>query len=178
MNDFETAVQQLVDGELSHPERIRLVERLESKPELWRQVGLALIEGQVLKETLKPAGDDTRAYSQSTERVASLRKSERHNLRSSRIPTLGWLAAIAASLLFGFFIGSSSITNSGPIAVQSPPKNGLSLQTLKHAEFADAIARSATPIPPHFRRELLKAGFHVNELEKMKTVTSSGLWRL
>lgn len=170
MNDFETSVQQMIDGELAHDDRIRLVEGLEAKPELWRQVGLAFLENQLLCETLKST--DGENASNSCSRTEHVGRPIVHPNRASRIPVIAWLTAMAACLLLGVFVGSSSTTKGQSIAAQTPAEDDLTEHPVVNAEFADAIARSATPIPNHFRRELLKAGFLVNEVETLKTVMS------
>ena len=170
MNEIETRIQQLVDGELSHSGRIQLIKQLDALPGMWRRLGVAVIENQVIGESLGSSAVQLCAPNEPVPIISPQEKSE--DSFHHRSPWT-WVAAISASLLLGVWIGNWNVKNGNTIAVNSPGHQALVTSASgDHAEFADAIARSTTPIPVHFRRELLQAGFQVNELNRMTTVKS------
>lgn len=168
MTTFETKLQLLVDGELDQHSRTQLVEQCEKQTELWRQLGAAFVANQIINEVCINVRRDQCRRSL----VAQANRSTTDNLKPSRpIPLTAWFVALAASLLIGIFLGGFyNSPNFNPILVQSDTNQMAPPEKPEFLDLADAISRSTLPIPTNFRRELLKAGFHVDELQRVTTV--------
>lgn len=168
MTNFETQLQWLVDGELDRHNRAELLEQCDKHTELWRQLGMAFVENQIVNEVC--AGIRKTQHQQFLSEQAQEPKSDQTKSARS-IPMTAWFVALAASLLLGIFLGGfHSSTNNDPLLVHSNPNQKSPLEKPEFVDLADAISRSSLPIPTNFRRELLKAGFHVDELQRMTTV--------
>jgi len=127
-NHFNLQIQAIVDGECTHESRASFLKGLDTQPDGWRGLALALIEEQQWsKELLSKApvglqGSSTcqgRIQSPSTvasvqpfgsgfQPVARTEKSSIHGLRDRP-----WLPALAASLLMGLGFYGGSLWNSG-----------------------------------------------------------------
>ena len=163
MNEFETQLEFLIDGELEPTIRSKFVQRCEENPELWRHVALAFMENQIVNQSIRQSSNELQAAFEET------RVSGSSTANQSIWPRVGWMGALAASLLLGLYLGSAKFNSQSEslarsdVTVERPVEDEL-------FELADAMARSPLPIPTEFRRELLKGGFHVDELEQRKTV--------
>ena len=52
MTDHEPLLQRLVDGELPAEVRHALLQEAETQPKLWREIALAFIESEILKDEI------------------------------------------------------------------------------------------------------------------------------
>ena len=161
----ELQLQQLVDGSLSHSERSNLLRSLGNDSPVWRELALAFVQKQILDESLgKP---ETFLIE---EPEVTLRP---NHATSSR----GWTyLAIVASLLLGLWLGSffenstnSPIANQPEIAQKNLDPSSSEIQN-NQIMLADALARSVRPVSLDARRAFLKAGYVLDEQEKIADV--------
>ncbi len=109
MTDHEALLQRLVDGELRPEVRHALLQEADANPELWREIGLAFVESQILGEEIGTLFDDETAPSseQDETSVRPLALTE-----SAGLPPRSPLWAMAATfvtllaLLGSFYAGS------------------------------------------------------------------------
>lgn len=163
----ELQIQQLVDGGLGHSERSKLLLSLENDSPVWRDIALAFVQNQILDETLGlgPVTSPETAQKKETSAV---------NIAPSR----GWtLLAIAASLLLGLWLGSFFGDSTTPIAMNPDPtrqevKSDPPELNNDHDQImlAEALARSVRPVSLDARRAFLKAGYVLDEQEKIADV--------
>ena len=129
--------QSIVDGECSHESRAMLLHAMETQPETWRSLALALLEeqqwskqissiskskttSQIVQSVLCSSLDVVITHSNSTrvQPLVSLTSSEsqgRLNGGASK-KVAPWLSALAASLLLGLgFYGGSVLPNPGTV---------------------------------------------------------------
>jgi len=92
-------IDRLVDGQLTEPQRRRLLTRLDHQPDGWRRCALAFLEAQSWREALGPMvrPESPVSVAPATRPVAR---------RGGRPKRLGALAAMAASFLAAFWVGS------------------------------------------------------------------------
>lgn len=160
----ELQIQQLVDGGLSHTERSKLLLSLENDSPLWREITLAFVQNQILNETLG-TGSTAGAATQRNERGPV-------NVVSAR----GWtFFAIATSLLLGLWLGSFFGDSTTPVAmnpdtIHQNVKTELPKNDTNQMMLADALARSVRPVSLDARRAFLKAGYVLDEQEKIADV--------
>jgi hypothetical protein len=174
-------LQKLVDGELDHQSRSMLLASLSNDSSHWRDIAIAFIEKQIMDEALnsQPAEatrmtneQSTTQASASSDKAASSPIDQRRN----RIQSLLWAAGLAACLLVGIFIGSEFQPESEtPVSHSSPELIGNKDATKPIAEspsfsLAEALSRSSMPVPREFRRALLKAGYTLEEDQKLTAV--------
>lgn len=129
-------LQRLLDGELDHAQRCRLLGQLDERPSQWRMVALALLEEQAFSRELGSLSRSDPHVSQSTSITLADSKHSKSDVNNRAINR--WLpVAIAASLLVGIgFLGgnwlasrfdSSSLSDSNivgnSIAVAVPTTN-------------------------------------------------------
>lgn len=96
MDDF--AFDRLVDGEMNEAERRNLLAGLDDTPNGWRQCALAFLESQCWKQTLGPMTQQAAGSEMAVKPMRTAR-----SVWSNR---LGTLAAMAASFLLAFWVGS------------------------------------------------------------------------
>jgi hypothetical protein len=85
-------MDRLVDGELSEPERRKLLGRFDDEPSAWRRCALAFLEAQSLR------GDLSAFRSEPFHRVT--------RANGQHLPPWAWRLALAASLLAAFGLGT------------------------------------------------------------------------
>src|SRR4051794_25156733 len=101
----DSLFDRLVDGELTQPERRRLLESLDQQPDGWRRCAVAFLEAQSLREEIGLLARGSHANENaSSGRATTVPVSKEQRMRESRRPTGQWLA-IAASLLLAFGVG-------------------------------------------------------------------------
>jgi anti-sigma factor RsiW len=162
-----TKLQMLVDGALSHDHRSELLRGLDDEPGAWRQIAIGFLEKQLLDETLSPAGNPKMTPTEIREPVV-----EYHTTRSGP-SRWGWLA-LAACLAIGIGLGSLIPRDAQPPAVAQntdvrQPK--AKTQTDDSLRLEDALARSIQPVSLDAHRQFLRAGYVVNESQKVADVT-------
>lgn len=162
----ELQLQQLVDGSLSHSERSNLLLSLGNDSPVWRDLALAFVQKQILDESLGKPG----AMVTTEPGKVALRKNHAPLSR-------GWTyLAIVASLLLGLWLGSFfESSNQSPLANQPEVANntqdpGPSEIQNNQIMLADALARSVRPVSLDARRAFLKAGYVLDEQEKIADV--------
>ena len=164
-------IQLLADGELSHDDRCQFLASIEQDSELWREIAVAFVEKQVLDGAL---GADRI-------KPEPKRPLPARNLDSNNRSALPRWIAIASSLVLGLLAGvlwnsnptapsiaqhSTSITGHGD---NTAPSNTASDEHPK-LRLDEALARSVKPISMQARRELLKAGYLVDEVSQIANV--------
>lgn len=159
-------IQLLTDGELDHQSRAELLKQAEQDSQIWRAIALAFVEQQLMDEALGElsliGNEKVAPENQSCLPVVPV--------DSSETKRWFWVAGIAASLLIGTMIGAGlNFTQSNSPVVQV---DGSETEAAPSSiDLADAIERSATPLPEHFRRNLLKAGYRVEEKRLFQQVS-------
>ena len=161
-------LQLLVDGGLNHSERSKLLLSLNNDSPVWRDMALAFVQKQILDESLRGLGAATASEND--------HRSELAVRRSHPTSARGWnFLAIAASLLLGLWLGSFFENSTTPMAmnpdsvhqdVNSDPPEINDNQIM----LADALARSVRPVSLDARRAFLKAGYVLDEQEKIADV--------
>lgn len=117
----ELTMMRLVDGELTASERIKVLQRLESQTEGWRDCALAFVEDQAWRQAMTTNADasETAIRSGHTNTMGTLVTTKERSTGDSRLSQppqsqsnsgMTWLA-IAAAMLLAF--GAGSWTNSG-----------------------------------------------------------------
>jgi hypothetical protein len=133
----DSALDRLVDGELSPDEQRRLLEQLETDPNGWRRVGLAFLEAQALRRSCR----EWRAPAMS----AALPVPTTPPMRSQ---SMSRIVTSAVALLLAFGLGGMTGRNwpqaSLPVAKVPAPVE----PTVPPAEDADA---PVTAVPVAFR---------------------------
>ena len=164
-------IQLLADGELSHDDRRQFLAAIEQDSELWREIAVAFVEKQVLDAAL--AADQIRL-----EPNYSL---PARNSDSNNRSALPWWIGIAASLVLGLLAGAMWYSNSTVPSIaensvstkrnddQTAPEEPVSEGRPK-LRLDEALARSVKPISMEARRELLKAGYLINEVPQIANV--------
>lgn len=102
-------LQALVDGECSAAERRRLLIQMESQPEQWRALALALLEEQIFRSEIRSmrslGSDETRDKQQPVSLVSTSDIDELRVTRSRRRRLAGPILAACLMLSFGIAIG-------------------------------------------------------------------------
>jgi hypothetical protein len=130
-------IQRLIDGELQPSERRLLLKQIDSAPENWRTVALALLEEQAFSKEIRQANVATVSQPPNTLTVARASDAYQDNSLLTFFGKSGWKgivlsATLAASVLF--VIG---------ITVVQPMFNG----SIDESNSTNAIAQSATSPP-------------------------------
>ncbi len=136
----DSRFDRLVDGELSEQERRDLLGRLDQDPNGWRRCALAFLESQCWKQT----------FGETVSRSVSS-KPPYKTIRTAHSPwtgRLGVLAAMAASFLFAFWIGS---------LVQRSSVDEIAGPSGTMGQIASTIAPS-TPVQPVIEQNANTAG--------------------
>ena len=187
--EFQGQLQLLVDGELDHHSRCQFLNAIPTGSHHWQQTARAFIERQVVDEALNGATIETKltatvgtAYRESTQ-PADFQRSEQvvSRTKRSRLFDSVWWAALGASLFLGFASGlvwssrtSAIVKAERSIVAHDDANRDRQVTQSKDAEdkllLADALARSSQPIPIEFRRELLKRGYLITELDQLSKV--------
>lgn len=133
----DSALDRLVDGELSPDEQRRLLEQLETDPNGWRRIGLAFLEAQALRRSCREWTAPTMAAALPVPAAPPVRTNH-----TTRIVT----SAVALLLAFGLggMTGRSWPQASLPIAKAPAPVE----PTIPPTEDADA---PVTAVPVAFR---------------------------
>src|SRR3954471_5698898 len=101
----DSLFDRLVDGELTQPERRRLLQALDEQPDGWRRCALAFLEAQSFREEISLLARGSHPNEHSAEfRATTVPASKEQSMQNSRRSTGQWLA-IAAGLLLAFGIG-------------------------------------------------------------------------
>ena len=164
-------IQMLADGELSHDDRCQFLASIKQGSELWREIAVAFVEKQVLDVAL--GADQIR--------LEPKRSLPARNSDSNDRSALPWWIAIAASLVLGLLAGV--LWNSNPTALtvaqhstsimrhnDGTASKELAAEELPKLRLDEALARSIKPISMQARRELLKAGYLVDEVPQIASV--------
>jgi hypothetical protein len=103
----DRVIDRLVDGELSIDERRKLLLALESQPDGWRRCGLAFIEVQAWRSSMRGmvAGEAARRAAEGDSDPLSVPKAAAALAASPRRRLGGMWLAIAATLLVAFGLG-------------------------------------------------------------------------
>ncbi|MEM7453033.1 MAG: hypothetical protein AAF456_01645 [Planctomycetota bacterium] len=159
-------IQLLVDGQLDHDERSRLLRSLADDSSQWREVALAFIESQILNEALN--FDDMSAM------VRAEKQPVQDDVRlpsSRRTPWIAIAVSLAAGLLCGFLMfrgpAPEAVTQSDPAPVVNNTESNADPDSIPLEE---ALARSARPVSLDARRELLRAGYFIDEIREVADV--------
>ena len=163
-------IQLLADGELSHDDRRQFLAAIEQDSELWREIAVAFVEKQVLDGALGAA----------PARLEPKRSLPARN-SDSNWRALPWWIGIAASLVLGLLAGALWNSNSTAPAIaehstsiernnERTAPNDPSSESLPKLRLDEALARSVKPISMEARRELLKAGYLVDEVPQIADV--------
>jgi hypothetical protein len=190
-NQLQAEIQRLVDGELPHDRRVRLLENLARRPNQWRDLAIAFVERQVLDESLlskvaprlpslEVNGVSQSDHAQNIHRLAS--KPPSKGTHGSRVHRLGRAVTAAACLLIGFAVGNWRVPlphpPDGP-GVASTAKETLdesadssqgSDKPISVIPLADALSRASYPIPVDLRREMMRQGYLITELDRLSKV--------
>ena len=163
-------IQLLVDGELSHDDRCQFLSTIDRGSELWCEIAVAFVEKQILDASLggNPADIET----------AAPLATRQPTPKKQALPL--WIA-IAASLLLGLLAGTwwNSNTNAPSIAEGPTVTRNQDTTTASGNEsnggqpqlqLDEALARSVKPISLQAKRELLKAGYLIDEVPQMASV--------
>jgi hypothetical protein len=105
----DSRFDRLVDGELSDEERRGLLSKLDDQPDGWRRCALAFLEAQSWKQTFQ-------MIPRSEPQASVVREMPKPHVHPHRLPWknhLGTFAAMAASFLMVFYIGSLLLRTSG-----------------------------------------------------------------
>lgn len=130
INDDDSLIDRLVDGELSRSDRHQLLESFDQSPDGWRRCALAFLEAQSWREEMGQV-----AFGPASE--TSKPKSLAFSVSPGRNPSLSKVAtwiAIAASLVVAFGLGwmqheggrqvaGGSLNTSNQVASVNPPSN-------------------------------------------------------
>jgi hypothetical protein len=184
-------IQRLVDGELTHDRRARLLENLSRRPIQWRDLAIAFVERQVLDESLSN-NVVTRLSSLAVNGVSQgngRRKVERQgsdpklaNAHGRMANQLSWAAAAAACLLIGFVVGNwrvpmPRLENEAQVASAANEALDASAAATKRSAgpaavipLADALSRASYPISVDLRREMMRQGYLITELDRLSKV--------
>ncbi len=126
-------IDRLVEGELSQPERRQLIARIEEEPEGWRRCGLAFLEAQSWRKSLRLV------VARSTER--SVAADENRPVFASSRRRMHFLATVVAtavaSLLIGIGIGKSW-TAEGRSVVDHEPNRAVNKVDPSVSEMSEA----------------------------------------
>ena len=186
-------IQQLVDGELSHEERCRLLKHLSNVESGWKQLALGFVEQQIIRESLVPVAREIKTSGFLVPQGDAIRKKSKEDYAASK--TRWWVGLVAATLV-GFLGGTmcymslQSLLPGGDVVLNNAgsdiPEVVKSLGSVQVDEqetvqigseldnekltLADAMSRSMLPIHPVFRVEMLKAGYEVLEDQKKTRV--------
>jgi hypothetical protein len=177
-------IQQLVDGELDHSSRTKLLKHADQKPQLWREIAIAFTEQQIINEALDfdffDGVDELTPRTQETAGSTVLKTSNDVPKPSGQKRWL-WVLGLATSLLFGLILGQflnqhntlpvTQIRPSGISQNQGMPDSVPSDRFTENDRLAAIMERSSAPIPVEFRRQLLKAGYDVREKQKYESVS-------
>lgn len=172
MNDLpiDLQIQMLADGELGHDERSELLKSMEHHPQRWQQLALAFVDNQVVQEAIRqPAITEPIHTNLRRDSASSVKRQRGRFIR-------GWLAmavCLSIGLLSGMWIpGDESNTTQPGAMSQSDDRTPAATEAarLTPTSLEDAISRSTSPIPIRFRRQLLQAGYVVNERQTNETV--------
>ena len=168
----QVLVQRFVDGDLDAKSRQQFLRQVEQSgdAQAWKQLALAFAEKQILDQSLLALANAEMANApMSVPKLAG-----RPNLYSFKKSPLLGIAALILVLLVGYVAGawstqlpgSASQLDSGVAVVNRVPD---SIESLPLA-LSDALARRAWPIPDDFRRDLLQAGYVLNEDQQLEQV--------
>jgi hypothetical protein len=122
MNELESQLDRLVDGELSHAEYVGLLSSLETEQEGWRKCALAFLEAQALRSELR--GLLAEPTSPPVVEPASLPPAPVEPAAKPSAPmTKMWAqwGALAASLLLTFWLGRGSMPTPAE-TISRPPQ--------------------------------------------------------
>lgn len=165
-------IQRLVDGELTHHARSQLLSGIADDSRLWREISLAFVEKQLLDEALGTLIDDAPQSSQielgDEEPLARVASTTSHH---SSVKS--WIAGLAACLIVGFFLGFVLNKGGGPpvMQVDDPSPSKALLVERSSIDLADALSRTAVPVPNEFRRALRKAGYSLSDRQTITNVS-------
>jgi hypothetical protein len=110
MNDFQTRLDRLADGELSHEEYAELLCSLDQEEEGWKKCALTFLESQALRTDLRQLVNEP-----SPAKIGLPPTRERFHAWQ-------WIQgiALAACLALAFWLGRGSMTSDGDLAVIPP----------------------------------------------------------
>lgn len=188
--DWQTRIQQLVDGECEHAERSQLLRSVPEHSPIWRDLALAFVERQIFDESLgAPAANrvsgntDCKADSNILTSIAD--RHSNHEVRavprrSARQASVAFWTAIAGCLALGLILGEvhgrriggnplpRNLSAAADFVEPSEPIHAAI--TGEAIPLADALSRASYPIPVDFRRALMKQGYLITELDRPSKV--------
>jgi hypothetical protein len=188
--EWQARIQQLVDGEVEHGERSRLLRSIPDHSPLWRELALAFVERQVFDESLgAPTAnrrDENSGLDSGLKILLSIADSHpngavrpisRHSAK--RTSAMFW-TAIAGCLALGLILGEVHGRRIGGIPIPNENlataelgERGEPIEAARAGEgipLADALSRASHPIPVDFRRALMKQGYLITELDRPSKV--------
>ena len=168
MTNHET-IQLLADGQLSHDQRSRFLDSISDDPGQWRELALAFVENQVLNEALHENAQVNRIHRSQKADIVNMQQAD-----ASPARRMSWLA-VAASLAVGLLTGFLLFSGQSPESVSgSSPRPEVGTDTAVEVPdsipLEEALARSARPVSLDARRELLRAGYFVDETRQVADV--------
>lgn len=171
-------LQKLVDNELNQKELDSLIDVVESDDQQGRLVAMAFIEKQlfdrvITQEMSKQVPDLTKAKNGTPDKPS----------RSRRM-LVAMAASVGFALLVGFVSGQQfnqpqAIGSAGAASSTEDSSSNRIVETEQNFEFdeqalEDALARSWTPVPLGFKRELLRGGYVLQEQQRFTKVSLPG----
>ncbi len=187
--DIRADLQRLADGELRQEQRTQILRAMPVDSGHWRELALAFVERQILDESLMgtehigetPSGGagERPTLRLNIQPVTNFTNGRSRQDRSARGSARAlWIAAIGASLMIGIALGnwqSRSTSNAtGPVAVipkaQVSPHPANDVQNPSGMPLAEALSRTTYPIPVDLRREMMKRGYLITELDQLSKV--------
>ncbi|MEL7498129.1 MAG: hypothetical protein AAFN77_10995 [Planctomycetota bacterium] len=176
LNIDPAQLQQFVDGELPHEQRRSMLLEIEQSDGGWKCLALAFVEQQVVNESVASYFDQPLSNAEINR--CDIKPPGRGG-SVSRTRLFWSLVGLIVGVLIGTYWISNWFPNQSPSSIASVSVARLSAAPVDRAEhspaqpqltLADAIARSAAPIPMEFRREMLKAGYVVDEEQRTTEV--------
>ena len=191
--EFRADMQRLADGELTQEQRARVLRAMPAEAGQWRELALAFVERQILDESLMgteqvggaPNGsaNECTAIRLNVQPDKTLRNGRSRPERSGNWNARAlWIAAIAASLLIGIALGnwrangdsnnSNSLAETRVSPTDADRTDIASATQQEHSgmPLAEALSRASYPIPVDLRRELMKCGYLITELDQLSKV--------
>lgn len=179
-SDDAGLIRRLVDGELDHQSRSQWLAGITHDSPVWREVALAFVEKQLFDEALGTLETEEQPTA-SVEVVDEKQMSRADNDSLHRSSAVSWIAGLAACFLFGSLMGYI-LNRQGDVSamqvIEPVPSKAL-LVKRSAAEttvptpigLADALSRSASPVPDSFRRALRKAGYSLSDRQRITNVS-------
>ena len=150
MTDLEPCLQRLVDGEMNARDRETFLQHAEEEPQRWREIALAFVEHQRLREDFGALFANDEISDMAPSKVISL--PARH-----RAPWWSIAAVLALMLGLGFLLGKQESTNT-PMAVAQiePTKSDVAPLRLRVQTQTDDGKPQTLDLPAYDEKMLLQ----------------------